>query len=321
MSERTHAWPTLDHDELAPMVGYVNRVVQVAGKYTLDAPFEVGWGNTVLDVTPRGLRTPTFRQPGVAFTVHYRLLDGDVVIEADTGSRTVSLAKGSVASFFEEFCDAAAELGVDRPRTTLVCEIPDCAPTFQGDRAERTWDHRAARLMWEAWNIAACGMEAWQAPFRGNHPRVGVMWGGFDLSATRHSTRPTEPPPGRPAFQRNAQLSAYVAVGFAFGDASAPPAGMYAYIWPAPDGLEGRSWGVEGAAWHPDAGLVLLPWDRLGETADPHRSIVAFGDAVYQAAVDLAGWPADSVGPRVDGWYMSRTPPERVRAAEKAHRH
>ncbi|MEV4876096.1 DUF5996 family protein [Streptomyces cyaneofuscatus] len=78
------------------MVGYVNRVVQVAGKYTLDAPFEVGWGNTVLDVTPRGLRTPTFRQPGVAFTVHYRLLDGDVVIEADTGSRTVALAKGSV---------------------------------------------------------------------------------------------------------------------------------------------------------------------------------------------------------------------------------
>lgn len=54
MSERTHAWPTLNHDELAPMVGYVNRVVQVAGKYTLDAPFEVGWGNTVLDVAPRG---------------------------------------------------------------------------------------------------------------------------------------------------------------------------------------------------------------------------------------------------------------------------
>ncbi|MGA5470642.1 DUF5996 family protein [Streptomyces arboris] len=200
MSERTHAWPTLDHDELAPMVGYVNRVVQVAGKYTLDAPFEVGWGNTVLDVTPRGLRTPTFRQPGVAFTVHYRLLDGDVVIEADTGSRTVPLAKGSVASFFEEFCDAVAELSVDRPRTTLVCEIPDCAPTFQGDRTERTWDPRAARLMWEAWNIAAGGLEAWQAPFRGNHPRVGVMWGGFDLSV-----RP--PKPGSMPLVSAAQVS------------------------------------------------------------------------------------------------------------------
>ncbi|MFJ7326049.1 DUF5996 family protein [Streptomyces cyaneofuscatus] len=80
MRQRTRAWPTLDHDELAPMVGYVNRVVQVAGKYTLDAPFEVGWGNTVLDVTPRwGLRTPTSRQRGVAFTVHYRLTGCDAL--------------------------------------------------------------------------------------------------------------------------------------------------------------------------------------------------------------------------------------------------
>ncbi|MDQ0989287.1 DUF5996 family protein [Streptomyces sp. V3I7] len=314
MSERHHVWPALIYDDLAPTIGYVNRVVQVAGKYTLDAPFEVGWGNIVLDVTPRGLRTPTFWQPGATFSVHYRLLDGDVVIEADTGSRTVSLAKGSVASFYEAFCDAAAELGIHRPRTTLICEIPGSAPTFQDDHVEHTWDPQAARLMWEAWSLASRGLEAWQAPFLGNHPRVGVMWGGFDLSATRHSAKPAEPSPHRPPFQQNGELDAYVAVGFAFGDASAPSAGMYAYIWPQPDGLENRSWGVDGAAWHPDAGLVLLPWDKLGETADPLQAIVAFGDAVYAAAVDLAGWPSDLVGPRVDGWYMSQTPPEVVRA-------
>ena len=66
------------------MVAFVNRLVQVGGKYTLDEPFEVGWGNVVLDVTPRGLRTPTLRQQEVAFSVHHRLLDADVVIEADT---------------------------------------------------------------------------------------------------------------------------------------------------------------------------------------------------------------------------------------------
>lgn len=59
MSERPNAWPTLDYEDLAPMVDYVNRVVQVAGKYTLDEPFEVGWGNIVLDVTPGG----SVRQP------------------------------------------------------------------------------------------------------------------------------------------------------------------------------------------------------------------------------------------------------------------
>ncbi|MEU1277762.1 DUF5996 family protein [Streptomyces sp. NPDC005805] len=313
MSESDQPWPEVDHGDLAPTIGYVNRIVQVAGKYTLDAPFEVAWGNIVLDVTPRGLRTPTLRKPGVTFTVHYRLLDGDVVIEADTGCRTLPLGKGSVASFYAAFCEAVAELGVHPPRSETICEIPGSAPTFPDDRAEHTWNPHAARRMWEAWNLAARGLEAWQAPFLGNHPRVGLMWGGFDLSATRHRAQPTEPPAGRPPFQQNAQLDSYVAVGFAFGDGKAQPPGMYAYIWPPPDGLGTRSWGVDGAAWHPDAGLVLLPWDRLGATPDPHESIVAFGDAVYEAAVELAGWP-DTLGPRVDGWYMSRTPPELVRS-------
>ncbi|MFG2409868.1 DUF5996 family protein [Streptomyces brevispora] len=314
MSERRNAWPPLVYEDLAPLVGYVNRLVQVAGKYTLDEPFEVGWGNVVLDVTPRGLKTPTLRQRGVTFSVHYRLLDGDVVIEADVGSRTVPLSKGSVATFYAAFCDAAAELGIHRPRTLLICEIPDCAPTFEDDHVERSWDSGAALLMWEALNLAADGLETWQAPFLGHRPRVGVMWGGFDLSATRHRVQPTEPPPARPTFMQNAQLEAYVAVGFSFGDATAPSIGMYAYIWPQPDGLEGRYWGVDGAVWNADAGLVLLPWDKLRKATDPHQAIVAFGDAVYDAAVELAGWPSDLIGPRVNGWYMSRTPPEVVRA-------
>ncbi|MFE4842806.1 DUF5996 family protein [Streptomyces sp. NPDC056689] len=90
---------------------------------------------------------------------------------------------------------------------------------------------------------------------------------------------------------------------------------MYAYIWPEPGGLEGRSWGVDGAAWNPGAGLALLPWSTLRETADPRQAIVAFGDAVYEAAVDTAGWPADVIGPRCDGWRMSTTPPAAVRGS------
>ncbi|GHE67052.1 hypothetical protein GCM10014715_20870 [Streptomyces spiralis] len=309
MSERLDAWPELDHAELAPMVDYVNRIVQVAGKYTLDDPFEAGWGNIVLDVTPRGLGTPTFRHQDVTFTVHYRLLDGDVVIETDRDERRVPLPGESVASFYRAFCEAAAELGIHRPRTSLICEIPGAPATFEDDRAERTWDPHAARLMWRAENLAAGGLESWQAPFLGHRPRVGVMWGGFDLSATRHRAQPTTPPRNAPTFMQNAQLNAYVSVGFSFKNLpDRPSIGMYAYIWPQPDGLEGRSWGVEGATWNADAGLVLLPWEALRETKDPHQAIVAFGDAVYQAAVETAGWPADLVGPRVDGWYASRTP-------------
>ncbi|MFG3125657.1 DUF5996 family protein [Streptomyces sp. NPDC048201] len=314
MSERPEAWPVLDHAELAPMIEYVNRVVQVAGKYSLDEPFEVGWGNIVLEVSPRGLRTPTFRRNGVTFTVHYRLLDGDVVIETDRASRTLSLSRTSVADFFTAFCEAASKLGIPRPRSAQICEIPAAPPNFEDDRVERVWNAHSARLMWEAFDLAADGLEAWQAPFLGHRPRVGVMWGGFDLSATRWRPKRTDPGPEGPPFMRNAQLHEYVSVGFSFdnthGDGGSPlDIGMYAYIWPQPDGLSGRSWGVEGADWHPDLGLALMPWQNLRRLPDPHGAIIRFGDAVYDAAVQTADWPTDLVGPRVDGWYMSEHQP------------
>ena len=309
MSATPHTWPELVHPDLAPTVAYLNRLVQVAGKYTLDEPFEVGWGNVVLDVTPRGLRTPTLRQPRVTFAVHHRLLDADVLIEADTGTRTVPLAEGSVADYYAAFCTAAGELGIEPPGSSMLCEIPDSEASFDDDRERRRWDPQAARLVWRALDLAAAGLDTWQASYLGHRPRVGVMWGGFDLSATRYRAQPTLPRPGKPLFMQNAELEAYVSVGFTFGTPEAPAAGMYAYIWPQPGGLEGRTWGVDGAAWLPDAGLAVLPWSVLRTRPDPHQAIVDFGDAVYQAAVETAGWPADLVGPRCDGWHMSRTPP------------
>ena len=291
------------------MIAYLNRLVQVGGKYTLDEPFEVGWGNVVLDVTPRGLRTPTLRQPDATFSVHHRLLDADVVIESNRGSRTLRLSDGSIAAYFAQFCNAAGELGIRPPGSSLLCEIPDAEPGFEHDLKKRHWDAESAHIMWRALDLAAAGLEEWQAPYLGHRPRVGVMWGGFDLSATRYRAQPTLPRPGRPAFMQNGELEAYVSVGFAFGSPQFPATGMYAYIWPQPAGLDGRSWGVDGAVWNSDAGLALLPWSVLREQDDPHRAIVSFGDAVYEAAMELAGWPSNLIGPRCDGWHMSRTPP------------
>jgi hypothetical protein len=309
VSEHPDEWPTLVYEDLAPTVDYINRLVQVAGKYTLNEVFEPGWGNIVLDITPRGLRTPTLRQRDVTFTVHYRLLDADVVIETNTGSRTLALRTGSVAAFYAAFCNAATELGITRPGSTVIVEIPGAPMGFDGDHVNRSWDHNAAQRIWEAFILATDALKTWQAPYLGYRPPVGVMWGGFDLSATRYRAVPTLPPPDRPAFMQHGMVEEHVSVGFSFGSPESPAPGMYAYIWPQPVGLERRSWGVDGAAWHPDAGLVLLPWTTVRNTPDPRRAVVAFGDAVYDAAVETAGWQPNLVGPRFNGWHMSRTPP------------
>jgi hypothetical protein len=308
VNEHAERWPVLSYADLAPTVEHLNRLVQIAGKYTLDEAFEPGWGNVVYAITPRGLATRTLRRDGVSFVVHYRLLDGDVILEASTGFRTLPFRTQSVADFYADFVSVAGELGVPAPGSPIACEIPGAA-ALDADNVERPWDPAAARLVWTVLNSAAGALEEWQASYRGYRPRVGVMWGGFDLSATRYRGVATRPPADRPAFMQHGMVEEYVAVGFSFGTPDAPAAGMYAYIAPQPDGLEGRSWGVEDASWVPEAGLVVWPWDAVRASADPHAAIVSFADAVYDAAVETARWPPDLVGPRFDGWHASRTPP------------
>lgn len=106
-------WPNLSHERIGATVQHLQRLSQIAGKYTLSDLFEPGWGSIVLDVTTRGLRTPTLRQEGRTFEVHYRLLDGVVTIESESDVRTLQLRDRSVAEFFDEFIEA-----------TLALELP-----------------------------------------------------------------------------------------------------------------------------------------------------------------------------------------------------
>ena len=64
------------------------------------------------------------------------------------------------------------------------------------------------------------------------------MWGGFDLSATRYRGATVTPPPGRPAFMQRGMDEEVVAAGFSFGSADSPQAAFYAYVGPAPSGIE-----------------------------------------------------------------------------------
>jgi uncharacterized protein DUF5996 len=105
------------------------------------------------------LSTRTLRVRDVSFRVHYRLLDGDVVIEASTGVRA--------------------------------------------------WRPDAAHLVWAGFNAAADALERWQAPYCGHRPRVGVMWGGFDLSATRYRGAAVTPPAGMQSWRRRTPLAAW----------------------------------------------------------------------------------------------------------------
>lgn len=55
----------------------------------------------------------------------------------------------------------------------------------------------------------------------------------------------------------------------------------------------------------PGGNHVGRPWDVVRASDDPEATIVRFGDAAYEAAIELGGWPDGLTGPRHDGWYAS----------------
>jgi len=305
-SAGTPPWPAVPSVDVGPTIDHVHRLAQIAGKYTLDQAYEPNWGNIPLAVTGRGFTTPTVRRDEVIFRVDYDLVDGQVTIAANTGRVALPLDRGSVADFFAEFVAAAATVGLAAPGSTIEPEIAD-APRFDADTEERPYDADVARWVAGAFASASTALTNWQAAYRGHRPSVGIMWGGFDLSATRYRGHSVNPPEGVPMFQRNGMTEEVVCVGFVLGDDDTPPY-FYGYVTPPPPGLSDADLVAEGATYDVAAGLAQLSWDAARRTPDPETTVVAFADAIWQIAVDLGDWDADLVIDRHDGWHAARHP-------------
>ncbi len=299
-------WAVRPNLSVAPTIDHLHRLAQIGGKYTLDQTYEPNWGNIVLDVTGRGFATPTVRRGDVIFRVDYDLLDHQVTIAANTGRACLPLQVGSVATFYADFVAAAATLGIPAPGSTIEPEIPG-APRVTVDDEERPYEPTVASWVATAYASAGDALTTWQAPYRGHRPRVGIMWGGFDLSATRYNGQPITPSEQAPMFQRNGMTEQVAAVGFVLGDDTSP-ANFYAYVSPSPAGISDFDLAVPGAQYDATAGLANLPWDAALATPEPTGAVVAFGDAVYRAAVELGGWDSDLILERRDGWFAGKHP-------------
>lgn len=292
----TASWPPLDYDVLAPTLDHLHRLAQVGGKHTVDTPFEPNWGNAPLNITPRGFATPTLHAGDVTFLVDYDLLEHRVELVASTGRRTLRLGPGSVADFLTRFTEASSTLHVPELSNLSEPEVAD-APTLDADVEQRPYDREAAAVIAEALRCAWSALSLYQAPFRGHRHRVGLMWGGFDISAQRFNGRGVQPPATPPVFLQNGMTDEVVAVGFSFGDPKSRTPAFYAYTSPPAASLAEADLGAEGAMWNQDAGMALLPWQAVLRADDPQDAVVRFGDTVYEQA----GWAVELVGERVSG--------------------
>ena len=68
---------------------------------------------------------------------------------------------------------------------------------------------------------------------------------------------------------------------------------FYAYATPEPEGFRDSGVLPDGAAYAPDFGEFVLPYDVVRLSAQPEQTLLAYMDSTYAAAIRCAGWPVD----------------------------
>jgi hypothetical protein len=201
----------------------------------------------------------------------------------------VELRPRSVADFHAAVVAALLDLGVDVHLSSLPAEVPDPV-RFDRDTVHAAYDRVAVQRWWRAALSVARVIERYRTPFGGKSSPVLLYWGGFDLSHTRFNGRRAPARAGADPIVGFGEDQENVAIGFWPGDARSPHAVLYAYLTPAPPGVETATVGPPAARWVAELGEFVLPWEELVAQPDPDATALEFFTGVYRAAADLAGW-------------------------------
>jgi hypothetical protein len=137
--------------------------------------------------------------------------------------------------------------------------------------------------------------EQFRTPFGGKNSPVHFFWGSFDLSHTRFSGKPAEPPNYGGRMMHFAENEENFACGFWAGNMNYPMPAFYSYMYPAPKGIESVSIKPQQAFWDPKQGLFILNYDDVRGSDSPEKEILNFLESTYTESAKLAGWDIESL--------------------------
>jgi hypothetical protein len=284
-------WPPLPLEAWKDTRDTLHMYTQIIGKVRLAlAPMEPQWAQVPLHVTSRGLTTGPIPYRDRTFTVDFDLIAHDLVIDTSDGAiRRLALVPRTVARFYDEFMEALGSLGIEVALRTRPCEVPDPIP-FTDDLVHRAYDPEQVTRFFHVLARIDVVLKEHRARFWGRASPVAFFWGTFDLSYTRFSGRPAEPPPGSDTIYRLAMNAEQFETGFWPGDDRFPEPAFYAFTYPKPAGIEQAPIEPRAAFWSDKLGEHLLRYDDVRRAQEPADAILAFAESTYRAGAQLAGW-------------------------------
>jgi hypothetical protein len=300
------SWPSLPVAQWQPTRDTVHLWTQIVGKTRMGLePLVNHWWNTTLYVTARGLSTSLMPYAGGPY-IGGPNTSGGVEIEFDfirheltittTGGQVqrMALAPRTVADFYAEYRSHLDSLGVDVAINGHPNEVPD-AIAFSADDVHGQYDAEAMHTFWLSLLDVHRVMGRFRAGFRGKVSPVHFFWGAFDLAVTRFSGRPAPPHPGGiPNCPDWVMAEAYSdeVSSCGYWPGGAEEGIFYSYAYPAPTGFGEYAVAPGAARYDEQLSEFVLPYAAVRTAADPDAYLLEFLESTFQAARELAAWPA-----------------------------
>ena len=291
MQREVAEWPELPFETWAPTMETLHMKLQIIGKIRLALTArQPQWANVPLYLTARGLTTSPMWSGRTGFAIDVDLIDHQVVIAANDGRlERVALRSRPVADFYEELMGRLSSLDITPSITVMPSEVNDPIP-FPQDTFHATYEPEWAHRFWRLLARIDLVLNEHRGRFTGRASPVSFWWGTFDLSVLRFSGRRVAPPADAGIIRRVGGDAEAVCVGFWPGNAAVPEPALFAYAYPAPDGIASAAIHPAAAAWNAAVGEFILPYEAVRRSRDPRQAILDFAESTFLAGASRQGW-------------------------------
>jgi len=291
------AWPALPLSEWEETYLTLQRLLQIAGKVALaHAPPMNHWWHVALRVTPRGLSTHVLDHVDLHYVITFDFCSHEFVVEASDGRiERFPLSPMPVAEFYERALATLRMLGIRVKIHPVPVEVTDTT-AFPDDRRHASYDRESVERLHQILLSADRVFRVHRGQYRGKSSPSHFFWGAFDLAVTRFSGRPNHQPPADPVM-REAYSHEVVSHGFWPGGdwitgRRMPEPVFYAYATPEPPGFRDARVLPATAAYAPEFGEFVLPYEAVRLSDRPEEALLEFMKSTYAAAAHCGGWPA-----------------------------
>ena len=289
--ENTARWPALPLDAWRDTYATLHMWTQIVGKITLaSTPRMNHFWNIALQITSRGLSTPTLTYGDLAFTMVFDFIRHQLVIECSNGkTEMIGLEPMTVAEFYRVVLDRLDRMGINVRIWPMPVEIPDPI-RFDKDVIHHSYNPESANGFWSILISIKPGFEAFRCKFIGKSSPVHFFWGSFDLASTRFSGRPAPDRPNADPITKESYSHEVISHGFWLGSGVIQEPAFYAYAAPEPPGFNRAPVKPKAAFYSKDMSEFILPYEAVRTSGSPQADLNAFLESTYNAGADLGKW-------------------------------